>query len=231
MTTLPVPLASDEVTALRTALLKWGKTHFRPFPWRQTTDPYRILVAEILLHRTQVKQVVPVYEAFISRYPDFASLAQANRDDLHQALYSLGLRWRVDLLYEMVQEIFRHCKGEIPRARNDLLALPGVSQYMAGAVRCFAWNEPEVLMDTNTVRIVGRLLGWEVKDSSRRSKRFRQALELLLDPQQPRAFNYALLDLAHLVCLKRQPPLCAECPLQSWCVFALKGGNAHVPSQ
>lgn len=212
-----LPYTPEQIAWLRQALLAWGAEHFRPFPWRLTTNPYRILIAEILLHRTQVKQVVPVYQEFIGRYPDIHTLAQADRETLHATLYSLGLRWRVNLLHEMAQAIVQRHGGEIPRHREALLALPGVSQYVAGAVRCFAWNEPEVLMDTNTVRVIGRLLGWEVKDSSRRSKRFRQALEALLDPREPRAFNYALLDLAHLVCLKRQQPLCGECPLRPFC--------------
>ncbi|RMH81744.1 MAG: DNA-binding protein [Calditrichaeota bacterium] len=216
-----LPYTPQQIVFLRRSLLAWGKRHFRSFPWRLTTDPYRILIAEIFLHRTQAKQVVPIYRDFIARYPDVHALAQAGREELHAALYSLGLRWRVDLLYEMTQAIRSRHAGEIPREREALLALPGVSQYVAGAVRCFAWNEPEVLMDTNTVRVTGRLLGWEVKDSSRRSKRFRRALEALFDPQEPRTFNYALLDLAHLVCLKKQLPECEWCPLAEWCTYKI----------
>ena len=225
-------LTENQVAALRSALLEWGPVHFRPFPWRRTTDPYRILMAEILLHRTQVKQVQPVYERFILQFPDTSSLVQASRETLREELYSLGLHWRIDLLYEMAQEIQDRFQGRIPQARDDLLSLPGVSAYIAGAVRCFAWNYPEVLMDTNTVRITGRLLGWAVKDSSRRNKRFRKALQSLLDPDEPRRFNYALLDLAHLVCLKREQPRCEACPLQPWCHFAIaETGDAHERSQ
>lgn len=216
----PLPFKLDEITALRASLHRWGRENIRLFPWRQTTDPYQILLAEIFLHRTQVKQVAPVYAAFLSQYPNLASLLQASRENMYNMLYSLGLHWRIELLYEMVQAISVYHNGQIPRTREGLLSLPGVSQYVASALRCFAWDEPEVLLDTNTVRITGRLLGWQVKDSSRRSARFRQALEALLDRENPRAFNYALLDLAHLVCLKRQPPRCAECPLKQWCAFS-----------
>lgn len=215
-----LPLPEDKIPVLRRALLEWGKNHFRPFPWRQTRNPYHILLVEVLLHRTQVIQVQPVYEIFLKRYPDFASLTQASREELLRVLYPVGLRWRVDLLHEMVREIDKRFHGQIPESKEDLVSLPGVSDYIASAVRCFAWNKPDVLLDTNSVRVTGRLLGWPVKESSRRSHRFRQALKALLDPQEPRDFNYALLDLAHLVCLKRQPPLCAECPLNSWCHFA-----------
>jgi len=208
------------LAALRPALLQWGQQHFRPFPWRRTRDPYRILLAETLLHRTQVRQMIPVYERLVATYPDIPSLAAADKTALDALLFSLGLRWRTDLLHVMAQEINDRFGGHIPTEKADLLSLSGVSEYIAGAVRCFAWDQPEVLMDTNTVRITGRLLGWPIKDSSRRNTRFRRALQALLDPHEPRAFNYALLDLAHMVCLKRQEPRCQECPLGAWCQYA-----------
>ncbi len=213
------PFARDELSTLRESLLQWGREHYRPFPWRQTSDPYHVLLAEDFLHRTQARQVETVYQQVIQRYPTPADLLSTNQKRIRLTMYALGLHWRTDLLLKMVQQIQEQYGGEIPRERDALLALPGVSDYIAGAVRCFAWNEPEVLLDTNTVRFTGRLLGWEFKDSSRRSPRFRQALEALLDRENPRNFNYALLDLAHLICLKKQPPRCAECPLKNHCVL------------
>jgi len=215
------PLAPDELSLLQQALLDWGKENYRSFPWRETDNPYHILLAELFLHRTQAKQVETVYKQVIKRYPTPADLLSVNPKRLRVTLYALGLHWRTELLLKMVHQIQQEHGGKVPHERETLLALPGVNAYIAGAVRCFAWNEPEALLDTNTVRIAGRLLGWEVKDSSRRSPHFRQALEALLDHENPRAFNYALLDLAHLVCLKRQPPHCAECPLKSACIFRL----------
>lgn len=222
------PILSHETLAiLRAALLRWGQEHFRPFPWRQTQDPYRILMAEVLLHRTQVKQMVAVYERLVNGYPDVAILAAADEEAIRSLLFPLGLHWRSVLLYTMVQEIHSRFGDCIPAEKTGLLSLPGVSEYIAAAVRCFAWNQPEALLDTNTVRIAGRLLGWPVKDSSRRNACFRQALQMLVDPQEPRAFNYALLDLAHLVCLKRQSPLCEQCPLSIWCRYAASTGGTH----
>lgn len=215
-----LPFSSEDLQILRHYLNNWGKVYFRPFPWRESSNPYHILLAEVFLHRTQARQAEMVYRQFIQRYPQPADLLIANAQEVRHTLFSLGLHWRTDLLMAMVREIQEKHAGQVPRDRRALLTLPGVSAYIAGAVRCFAWNEPEVLLDTNTVRVTGRLLGWEVKDSSRRSNRFRQALETLLDHDHPRTFNYALLDLAHLVCLKRQPPRCSECPLERWCRFA-----------
>lgn len=206
-----------DASLLRRAIINWGQTNFRAFPWRLTTDPYSILIAEIMLHRTQATQVEPVYAAFLEQFPDLATLAKASKDELLQSMYSLGLRWRVELLYEMIMELNEEFDGTVPHDRGALLGLPGVSEYIASAVRCFAWNFPDPLIDTNTVRITGRLFGLEIKDSSRRNKQFKQLITALVDPDQPRAYNYALLDLAHLVCLKKRSPLCGECPIQKHC--------------
>jgi len=208
---------SVDVVAFRKTLIAWGREHFRSFPWRLTEDPYRILMAEVMLHRTQAPQVVPIYEHFVEQYPKVLVLAQVNKEDLHQVLYSLGLCWRIDLIHEMAVRLVDRFSGQVPREKADLLSLPGVSEYIAGAVRCFAWNLPEPLMDTNTVRVAGRLFGLEIKDSSRRNRRFRELITALVAPGEPRAYNYALLDLAEQVCMKKRPPECKQCPLVEWC--------------
>ncbi len=205
--------------AVRQALIGWGQENFRTYPWRHTSDPYKVLVSEIMLHRTQASQVLPIYERFIQSYPDVAGLGGAAREDLQNILYSLGLRWRTDLLYEMATILNGQFSGQVPSKKDDLLSLPGVSEYIAGAVRCFAWNIPEPILDTNTVRVVGRLFGLEIKDSSRRNRQYRDLIEALVDPDEPRAYNYALLDLADKVCMKRQSPDCPQCPLLTWCQF------------
>lgn len=210
----------DVLKSLRNSLIFWGQEHFRAFPWRLTHDPYAILMAEVMLHRTQVSQVVPIFQQFIARYPDVSSLVNADQQELQISLSSLGLHWRIGLIYQMMQQIAERFGEQIPKDRASLLSLPGVSEYIAGAVLCFAWNLPEPIVDTNTVRIAGRLFGLEIKDSSRRNSRFRKSIALMLDPDNPRAYNYALLDLAHLVCLKKQEPLCKECPIKVHCRYA-----------
>lgn len=216
-----VTVAGHKINApvFRQTLIAWGQEHFRSFPWRKMEDPYRILMAEVMLHRTQAPQVVPVYERFIEIYPDAASLARASSEDLHALLFPLGLRWRVDLIWTMAAEIADRFEGQIPKEKGDLLSLPGVSDYITSAVRCFAWNLPEPLIDTNTVRVIGRLFGLEIKDSSRRNRHFRELIAALVDPEYPRAYNYALLDLAHLICHKRRTPECSRCPVQAYCVY------------
>lgn len=210
------------------SVLKWGQENFRAFPWRLTRDPYKILLSEVMLHRTQAIQVVPVYEKFITTYPDLYTLAQASKSELHTALYSLGLRWRIDLIQQMTADLFKRFNGIVPAEKEDLLSLPGVSEYIAGAVRCFTWNLSDTLADTNTVRVVGRLFGLEVKDSSRRNKRFQELLSVLLHPNEPRLYNYALLDLADKICKKKQPPDCPRCPLLPLCRFGIMMQNFKI---
>ena len=130
---------------------------------------------------------------------------------------SSGVRWRIDLIHEMVGELMERFDGQVPREKADLLSLPGVSEYIAGAVRCFAWNLPEPLIDTNTVRVVGRLFRLGIKDSSRRNRHFRELIAALVDPVEPREYNYALLDLADQVCTKKRPSECERCPVSQWC--------------
>jgi A/G-specific adenine glycosylase len=207
---------SIDITAFREILVAWGKEHFRPFPWRLTESPYHILIAEVMLHRTQAIQVVPVYTQFIERYPDIRALAGATKEDFHDTLSSLGLRWRIDLILDMKAGLMSQFEGEVPREKSELLSLSGVSDYIASAVRCFAWNLPEALIDTNTVRIVGRLFAVEVKDSSRRNRRFRTIIQAMVDPARPREYNYALLDLANHFCDK-QRPCCVGCPVIGFC--------------
>src|SRR5579884_443517 len=224
METMKVGEHEIDVAAFHQDLISWGQTHFRSFPWRYTTNPYHILIAEVMLHRTQASQVAPIYEQFIQRYPDIQSLSQTTREKLHDVLYSLGLRWRIDLIMDMVKHINGQFGGQIPQEKQQLLSLPGVSDYVASAVRSFAWNLPDPIVDTNTVRVIGRIFNLEIKDSSRRNSLFRSLIASLVDAGQPRIYNFALLDLAALICTKSKPPLCSECPVQKYCLYSSKTG-------
>lgn len=207
------------VSRFRADLIAWGQDNLRVFPWRETCDPYAILIAEVMLHRTKAPQVLAVYPSFLLRYPNISELAKAPREDLHTALASLGLRQRVDMLHEMSQEIVNRFNGRIPESKEDLISLPGVSDYIAGAVRCFARNEMEPLIDTNTVRVIGRLFGLKTNDSSRRNRLFKDLHAVLVDPDNPGVYNYALLDLAAQVCTKVRPPECPACPVRQHCSY------------
>jgi len=219
-----------EAITFRKDLVTWGKKNFRIYPWRFTDNPYHILIAEVMLHRTQASQVVPAYERFIEKYPNIASLAGARKEELHNTLYSLGLRWRIDLIMDMALRLVEQFGGQVPQEKADLLTLPGVSDYVASSVRCFAWNLPEPIVDTNTVRVVGRIFNLEIKDSSRRNPLFRKLITLLIDLEDPRVYNYALLDLAAQVCTKVRIPACNICPLQKYCSYNSVVSHVATPT-
>ena len=210
---------STKIEEYRAKIKKWGERNCRDFPWRRTQDPYKVLLAEIMLHRTQAVQVVKIYERVIREYPGIQALAKASRSELNKVLFTLGLRWRIDLIKDMAEMIVNKYESKIPKDKSELLSLPGISDYIACSVRCFAWNIAEPLRDTNTVRVVGRMYNLEIRDSSRRNSKFKELVAELVDPVEPRAYNFALLDLADQLCTKKEEPKCNECPLNNICSY------------
>ena len=213
------PPSEATLQYLRKSLIEWGGQNYRSFPWRETCDPYRVLIAELLLHRTRASQVVDVYISFLDRYPDIPALSRAGRGDLETTLYSLGLFWRIDLIMEMAQKLMRDFNSRVPVSKVDLLSLSGVGDYIAGSVRCFAFGKPDAIIDTNVMRVISRFYGIEFRDSMRRNKKFQDFTQQLVDPVYPREYNFALLDLANLVCISGSPN-CPVCPLQAHCSFS-----------
>lgn len=208
--------SGDACQIIRRRLLEWGERNRRRFPWRETRDPWKVLLAEVLLHRTRADQVIPVYQAMVTRYPDPDALARASLHELQELMGSLGLYWRVPLLLEMARQIAHLHGGRVPENLESLRALPGVSDYIAGAVRILAFDRGEPVLDTNIVRVLGRLFGLPIRDSSRRNRRFRETMAKLMTGEKPGDLLLALLDLAALICLPREPR-CPECPLHEFC--------------
>jgi A/G-specific adenine glycosylase len=202
----------------RKALLKWSDQSARLFPWRITSDPYKILMAEMMLRRTQARQVVDVYNLFVSRYPDVASLDQAPAVEVTEVLRPLGLSWRAANFKILAHEIVTQYGGSIPRDRQRLLSLTGIGPYVAEAVRCFAYHEPSTIVDTNTVRVTARYFGFNYNPESRRRSTVIDAVSHLVDQHEPVRSNYALLDFAATVCLARKPRH-NTCPLAQHCVY------------
>lgn len=199
-------------------ILEWGNDNLRNYPWRDSPDGYRILIAEIMLHRTNADQVNKIYSNFINKYPSFNSIVSAGQDKIKSELYSLGLGWRSDLLYKLSNEIIENYNGILPLNRRDLLALPGVGQYIASAVLCFGWDLAEPVIDTNVVRVIGRFFGLKATDSSRRSKKFEKIMRNFISYGEPRRFSLSLIDFGSLVCFTGYPK-CDICPLRENCYY------------
>ncbi|MGQ4809365.1 Adenine DNA glycosylase [Candidatus Entotheonellaceae bacterium PAL068K] len=208
----------ERAAFFRRQIIAWGACHGRNFPWRNTTASYRLLIAELMLRRTRAEQVKPIYETFVHRFPTLQTLASASEDEVKKLLLPLGLAWRVPAFRQMAWRVVDDYAGQIPRDRKALLSLPGVGEYVADAVRCFAYNEPVAILDTNTIRVAGRYSGFPVHAESRRRAPVKRAVARLVDPEAPRAGNLALLDFAATVCRARRP-LCASCPVEAGCAW------------
>jgi A/G-specific adenine glycosylase len=158
-----------KIKFIRGSLSEWGKLNSRNFIWRKTNDPYHILISEIMLHRTRASQVEPIYQRFIKKYPNFNSICYAGVEKIMKELNSLGLRWRSEELHNLSCQIVKKYDGIIPRNKEKLLQLPGIGPYISSAILNFAFDKPEPMLDTNSVRVIGRFFGLSINDSSRRS--------------------------------------------------------------
>jgi A/G-specific adenine glycosylase len=202
-------------------LFHWWSTHKRVFPWRTTKEPYEVMVAEVLLHRTKASQVTPVYLKFINEFPDIATLSTAPSERIEQITHRLGLHWRAKMIKKMAAEIIEKHHGEIPANKTELMSLPGVSSYIASAFLTFTTNACEPMLDTNTVRILGRVFCIEVTDNSRRLSSFESAYIALCPKDNPRDFGFAMIDLAAQICRSNKPS-CETCPVLLSCSFGLR---------
>ncbi|MGH2505038.1 MAG: hypothetical protein ACRDID_21215 [Ktedonobacterales bacterium] len=208
----------------RRRLLEWSKDHARVFAWRQQHDPYAVLIAELMLRRTQARQVEPVYIRFLQTYPNPLALAHAEMAKVAEALAPLGLAWRADNFIPLARLLEEQHAGHVPCERDALLTLPGVGPYVADAVRVFACDATAALVDTNTVRVAGRFWGLPTHPESRRQRPVQTAIDALIEPGKARASNLALLDLAALIC-QPKTPLCSQCPVVAKCAF----WREHMP--
>ena len=193
-------------------ILAWHKTNSRDYPWRRTRDPYHILISELMLRRTRADQVVPVYHAFLKQYPDSQTLSGGRPATIRQILKPLGLSWRAENFVKVSRELIQFFDGRIPSDEKALQQLTGVGDYVAGAVSCFAFEKPVPMIDTNIVRVIGRIFGLDLRGEARRRKEVRDAAVTCLERAQPREYHYALLDFGALVCTARNPK-CEACPI------------------
>jgi A/G-specific adenine glycosylase len=201
-------------------LLDWYRVHGRAhLPWRQTRDPYRIVVSEFMLQQTQVDRVIPLYEAFVDAFPDFAALAAAPAGDAVRLWRGLGYNSRAIRLHALARAVVERHGGTLPSDRAALLALPGIGPYTASAVRAFAFELDDVALDTNVRRIVHRTgFGLEhppVASAAELDARARAALV----PGTAHAWNSAMMDVGATICTARAPK-CLLCPLRSGCAAA-----------
>ena len=197
-------------------LLSWYSKEGRTLPWRETRDPYRIWLSEIMLQQTTVSAVIPYYERFLQRFPTIESLAAASLDDVISLWAGLGYYSRARNLHRAARQIVSE-QGSFPDTLEGLLALPGIGRSTAGAILSIAFDTPAPILDGNVRRVLVRLFAWqEDPRSSRAEKQLWQWAEVLTPDEHSHDYAQAIMDLGATVCVPRTP-LCESCPLRELC--------------
>lgn len=215
-------LLQQNKSKLQKLLLDWYSDNRRDFPWRNTNNPFEVLLAEKLLQQTKARDlVVSIYINLLARYPTAQALMNATVGELRETIQPLGLAYRASEIRQMAAEIVELHGGEVPSNLKELLNLTGVGDYCARAVLSFAYNQGVPVVDTNIARFLHRLCGIEksLPANPARKKYLRSLATQLLPENGARDFNLAILDVCAAVCTS-QNPKCYACPLQEFCAYA-----------
>ena len=209
------------------SIVDWYNKNKRDLPWRNTKDPYRIWISEIILQQTRVIQGLNYYSNFLQRFPDIQSLAEAEQEEVMKYWQGLGYYSRARNMHEAAKSIHSDFQGVFPRRYEDVLRLKGVGSYTAAAIVSFAWNQPYPVIDGNVYRVLGRLFAIDVPyDTGKGKKLYEELAYSLMDSQQAGLHNQAIMEFGALQCVPQKPD-CHQCPLQNTCLsFSL--GTPHL---
>jgi len=200
----------------------WFAKHQRSLAWRATYDPYHVWVSEVMAQQTRMEVVVAYFDRFIARFPSIASLAKATEDDVVTLWSGLGYYRRARMLHEGAIDVMKRFGGSLPRSVEELMSIPGVGRYTAGAIASIAFDERAPIVDGNVARVLARLYGEE--DPWRHAERLVNACK------SPRHFNQGLMEIGALICTPRNAR-CGECPLRSKCVARATDRVEELPAK
>ena len=204
-------------------LLKWYKANKRDFPWRNgNLTPFQVLLAELMLQKTNATQVEKIFPEFIEKYPNPLSINELEESFLSDLLKPLGLYNRRARDLKKLADMIINNNNTFPNDKKKLLELPGVGDYIANAVLCFAFHEKVPIIDANVGRVMKRVYSFPVKGAPSRDKVLTKRMEEIIPDNNFKDFNYAILDFAALTCLPRNPR-CLECPLYELCDYCQGG--------
>ena len=207
----------DQRRRFRKRLLDWYDRHGRDLPWRKTSDPYHILVSEIMLQQTQVDRVLPKYREWLEQYPTLETLAAAPEAEVTKTWFPLGYNIRPRRLQTIARESVSRYGGQLPADEATLLSFKGIGAYTAGAIRSFAFRERAAILDTNVARVLLRVFVGEGDPKNHAMKRHLWAVsETVLPARRVFDFNQALMDFGAMVCVA-QKPRCLVCPMTKSC--------------
>jgi A/G-specific adenine glycosylase len=199
-------------------IVKWYLDNKRSLPWRETTDPYRIWLSEVILQQTRVIQGLPYYQQFVKMYPSVHTLAEAKEQEVLRLWQGLGYYSRARNLHKCAKAVVERFEGKFPRSFDDLQQLPGIGEYTAAAVASFAFNEPVAVVDGNVFRILARIFGMETPiNTPQGKKQFTEIANQLISKTNPALHNQAVMEFGALFCTPYNPK-CPECPFNTTCI-------------
>jgi A/G-specific adenine glycosylase len=210
-------------------LLSWYASYQRYLPWRETKDPYRIWISEIILQQTRVSQGLDYYNRFVERFPDIESLAAAGEDSVLKIWQGLGYYSRARHLHETAKTICTNRDAQFPKTYDELIKLKGIGPYTAAAIASIAFNQAVPVVDGNVYRVLSRLYGIDLPvNSTDGMKMIRKLAGQLLDHSNPGLFNQAIMEFGAIHCTVNQPN-CKECPLADRCIAHEKNMVTDLP--
>jgi A/G-specific adenine glycosylase len=224
----PAVAPTSSSRAVAAPLLAWYRRHRRDLPWRESRDPYRIWVSEIMLQQTQVERVREFFTRFTARFPDVQALALAAEREVLKHWEGLGYYRRARRLHAAAKQIVTDHGGEFPRTAAGLRGLPGIGRYTAGAIASIAFGEREPIVEANSRRVIARLMGHAKPVGGMGDEPLWQIAAELVPRRDPGLFNQALMDLGAMVCTVSRPR-CDRCPLAGGCVARATGRVEAIP--
>lgn len=206
------------INRFQISVIDWYKRNGRLFPWRQTRDPFKILIAEILLKLTGANKIVQTYDYLVSNYGTTMQMANADPTELIQSFKGLGLVNRASILTNIANDINIRFNGRFPRAYSELTSLKGIGQYTANAILCFAFNERVPIVDGSIYRIFNRCFNYRTEKMAYADLGLWQFACDLLPERGYREYNFGLLDIGAVLC-KHRNPACTSCPVLELCTY------------
>ena len=212
------------------SLIKWYKKEARVLPWRSDPTPYKVWISEIMLQQTRVDTVIPYFLRFIAEVPSVRELALIEEEKLLKLWQGLGYYNRALNLKKAAQMIVEKFDGEIPSDMKDLVTLPGIGVYTAGAIASIAFGKPVPAIDGNVLRIIARITASREDIGDPKTKKmFEPVVTAMIPAEAPGDFNQALMDFGATICLPNGEPKCGECPVSGLCEAYKKGLTSEIP--
>lgn len=224
------PTPQKRFETMAELILGWYKDHARILPWRENPDPYRVWISEIMLQQTRIEAVKPYFNRFLESFPDVPSLAAADEDRLLKLWEGLGYYNRARNLKKAAQVMAECYDSRLPPSYEELLKLPGIGSYTAGAIASIAFGIEIPAVDGNVLRVTSRVLA---SREDIRKPSLKKNMESLLKAVMPRgeasAFNQGLMEIGEVICVPGGPPKCKDCPLSSICLARIQGIQESIP--